>query len=584
MTDPNSSPRAVCSAHACAGASLPALGECLEHATDEQFEGYLHALRPGDPLTLRDTEIHARRFNRILSTLKGAGGVSHIGDASFEGSKFHGRIDFRKASFDGGASFPQTSFEHGAIFRYCRFSGRADFSRSTFHGPATFSYATMERNFSLWGSRFESEASFFSVKISEKSKFDSCTFTRGVNFIGANFGDKASFKDASFTDVTFEGASFVRGLSLHASKTEGRLQMIGVSMKGTLDLSEALFSSAVELGPMVCGHEIRAMHSVWRGQARISAAALRVDLSWARFEKPLKLDLRHATLSLEGAVFEEASSITSAPPLVYTGNERSTPLNEDYIAETSKRESPSLTSVSFADLSNLTLSGISLKRCRFTKSHNLERIRIDDDGGFDSTPAGWHFSRKFPYVSYWSNRRVISEECEWRRQGRWQQAWPRADRGQMAAAADGESIAHAYRSLRRSYEESRNEPKSAEFYYGEMEMRKNSRSVSKSERCIIWLYWAISGYGLRASRAFIALLLLILSTTWLAHYKGFSGPVPSFGRVFLYYVEGMLSIRGDGLPVGHMNGLGGSLRVLLKIAGPILLGLGLLAIRNRVKR
>jgi hypothetical protein len=38
----------------------------------------------------------------------------------------------------------------------------------------------------------------------------------------------------------------------------------------------------------------------------------------------------------------------------------------------------------------------------------------------------------------------------------------------------------------------------ADFYYGEMEMRHHAHTTPAAERAIIWLYWLISGYGLQA--------------------------------------------------------------------------------------
>jgi hypothetical protein len=55
----------------------------------------------------------------------------------------------------------------------------------------------------------------------------------------------------------------------------------------------------------------------------------------------------------------------------------------------------------------------------------------------------------------------------------------------------------------------KNEPGAADFYYGEMEMRRYATDSRSGERWIIKLYELISGYGLRASRAFISILVLI---------------------------------------------------------------------------
>jgi len=86
-------------------------------------------------------------------------------------------------------------------------------------------------------------------------------------------------------------------------------------------------------------------------------------------------------------------------------------------------------------------------------------------------------------------------------------------------------IAGIYRGLRKGLEDSSNGPGAADFYYGEMEMRRlsgrekgpKSSAAARSERCLLTAYWAVSGYGLRAWRAFTAFASLIL-----IHVLGFS--------------------------------------------------------------
>ncbi len=61
------------------------------------------------------------------------------------------------------------------------------------------------------------------------------------------------------------------------------------------------------------------------------------------------------------------------------------------------------------------------------------------------------------------------------------------------------------------------------FYYGEMEMRRQTKAAGASttgrlrnggERLILWLYWLLSGYGLRASRSLLALVVVVLVAAW----------------------------------------------------------------------
>ncbi|MFC8146817.1 hypothetical protein ACFUKV_34545 [Streptomyces paradoxus] len=58
------------------------------------------------------------------------------------------------------------------------------------------------------------------------------------------------------------------------------------------------------------------------------------------------------------------------------------------------------------------------------------------------------------------------------------------------------------RQLRKAFEDGKNEPGAADFYYGEMEMRRHERTgTTRAERGLLHDHWMLSGCGLRASRA-----------------------------------------------------------------------------------
>jgi hypothetical protein len=69
--------------------------------------------------------------------------------------------------------------------------------------------------------------------------------------------------------------------------------------------------------------------------------------------------------------------------------------------------------------------------------------------------------------------------------------------------------------LRKGRQDAKDEPGAADFYYGEMEMRRHARgsasnrrrasSRGRVERGILTAYWLVSGYGLRAWRALAGL-------------------------------------------------------------------------------
>lgn len=98
----------------------------------------------------------------------------------------------------------------------------------------------------------------------------------------------------------------------------------------------------------------------------------------------------------------------------------------------------------------------------------------------------------------WTPRRTLAEEHHWRAaQG--QPGWTAAPAGVEVVQPAG--LAPVYRQFRKSFEDGKNEPDAADFYYGEMEMRRCDRNRPGAERVLLALYWAVSGYGLRASRA-----------------------------------------------------------------------------------
>jgi hypothetical protein len=97
-----------------------------------------------------------------------------------------------------------------------------------------------------------------------------------------------------------------------------------------------------------------------------------------------------------------------------------------------------------------------------------------------------------------------------------------------------------YRALRKGREDRKDEPGAADFYYGEMEMRRQGpfrheakpapgsrRATPGGERLILWLYWLVSGYGLRASRALIALVVTVVVFAFL--FGGDFAPIEASG-------------------------------------------------------
>jgi hypothetical protein len=162
-------------------------------------------------------------------------------------------------------------------------------------------------------------------------------------------------------------------------------------------------------------------------------------------------------------------------------------------------------------------------------------------------------------------------------------------------------IAVVYRALRKGREDSRDEPGAADFYYGEMEMRRHDKRAKASEerrvrhyghwaaatteRAVLWLYWLTSGYGLRAWRALAALAVVIGLVGVGFSRVGFHHPHPSQMASWLYALQATVSLEGKARQLsGQLTLPGELLRVGLRFTGPVLLALAVLSIRGRVKR
>ena len=162
---------------------------------------------------------------------------------------------------------------------------------------------------------------------------------------------------------------------------------------------------------------------------------------------------------------------------------------------------------------------------------------------------------------------------------------------------DPEQIGGLYRALRKGREDAKNEPGAADFYYGEMEMRRHARLLSTAnldgqsgvssrgrvERAILTAYWLVSGYGLRAWRA-VAWLAAVTAILALAFYLwGFTVPPhpDSYWTSLLYSFRATLSLTDTAI---KLTAWGQLLQGILRLTGPVLLGLAVLALRGRVKR
>jgi hypothetical protein len=317
--------------------------------------------------------------------------------------------------------------------------------------------------------------------------------------------------------------------------------------------------------------------------------------------------LRHAAVDLSDAVIQYPLSVTARPrPFDLTRRRR---LAEPSLTDARVR----VVSLRGVDAAQLVLNGVDLTDCLFAGTVHLDQLRLEGRYPLAFSPAGLRWHGVWP--TRWTPRRTLAEEQHWRAgRPRGAEGWTPAP-PQEAVLAPAE-LAPVYRALRKSFEDSKHEPGAADFYYGEMEMRRHADDIPRGERYLLIAYWALSGYGMRASRAFGWLFVAMTATVLVMMLWGLPRQDPTtqstgslVGRTITMTTESPDPVNPDGPYDERLSGerFDKSLRVVVnsvifrssgqdltttgtytemtsRLAEPVLLGLGLLAIRGRIKR
>jgi hypothetical protein len=214
----------------------------------------------------------------------------------------------------------------------------------------------------------------------------------------------------------------------------------------------------------------------------------------ARFPGGVQFRLRWADVVLDDADIPAPSLLSGIPrltseELASAEQQMARHWEQKHVGHVS--EQPRLLSLQRANVAGLGLANVDLAGCRFSGAHNLDKLRLEADVAFTLSPARVG----------WEQRQVIAEECTWRAQrirpGQWADPWwpDRADSGlpdradrwwpeyfeEPMALAPG-AIAGLYRALRKSREDAKDEPGAADFYYGEMEMRRHAPQTGGPRR------------------------------------------------------------------------------------------------------
>jgi uncharacterized protein YjbI with pentapeptide repeats len=242
------------------------------------------------------------------------------------------------------------------------------------------------------------------------------TFSR-VWFIG----------DAGFGLATFNGHA-----RFDSACFSGSARFLSTYFKDGVNFGQARFNAAdLQISVNDAAHFLLAQFT---DRAVLEVDAARIEVQEARFEKGVTLRLLSGALDATGTVFGEPASI---------------------VGRADGRSPTEVISLRGVDVRGVVLTDVGLRSCVFDGAHGLDQLRLEGYCPFGSSRGKW-----------WSTRRqMLAGELAWRGEG---------DSLPPDEPIGPARLAGQYRSLRKSFEDSKNEAGAGDFYYGEMEMRRRS--------------------------------------------------------------------------------------------------------------
>jgi hypothetical protein len=516
------------------------------------------------------------------------------GPAQFSGALFSRYAPFDGAQFDRDAGFNEAQFSGPAEFSGAQFSGSATFSGARFSGPAGFNEAQFNEDARFNEARFSGPAEFDGAQFSGSAGFDEAQFNEDARFNEARFSGSAGFDEAQFNeDARFNEARFSGPAGFNEAQFSRDAGFRGAQFSKDARFEAARFARPVTLGPLLVRGTLRLASASFEDTLVVEAVAARVRMDRATCAADVRLQLRYAEVVLDAARLAQPMTLAAADPFRRPTDPRPARFDETAFAPPGQSPTPRLLSVRATDVANLVVTDLTLAPCRFAGAHHLDQLRLEGALRFAQPPRGLRIGRAWPPAWWWTRRQTLAEEHAWRatrpKGAGWHDretqspAWLAEATGQPPRVIGPERLAVLYRALRQAQESRKNEPGAADFYYGEMEMRRLASSTAWAERVILFAYWLVAGYGLRGLRALAALSVVVVALAGLFHAVGFlpAHPGLSWWDSLLYTAGSTLSISDDSL---KLTAWGKLLRIALRLLGPLLLGLALLSIRNRVKR
>lgn len=572
----------------------------------------------------------ARFEDVVFSGVAALNKVTFRGSARFDGaqfvkrsflaeSRFYGPSSFKNAVFSLDSDFSNIHFEREAYFEKVTFGGSAWFSKCQFVNISAFTGARFGGLLRMEHCVFSGTAQFDQVKIGGNAEFEGANFKASARFGGAKIFGQTQFKKVTFgAAATFRFSSFAGSANFSGAHFAQTTSFDNATFDSAAKFDQTTFATASHLGPIVCLGTLHLSGADFSKPITIELSAPRARFRRTRFNGGAIIKARYAAVDLTDATISSPVFLTAQPqPFTTTTSSGLREIDESRLSEQGVCETASVVSVRGVDVSHLTLNDVSLNDCEFSGAINLDKIRLQGDYRFPEASTRWTRLFRIPLLR--PTRRVtLAEEQYWRakRRGTSADGWKTGpNSGANSFSAKPRNLAATYRELRKSLEDSKNEPDAADFYYGEMEMRRHDDARPAAERHLLTLYWLVSGYGLRAVRSFTALLiaLCIASTALMLFGLPSNGQSPrsiikvNRGVIVMEAEKSTPSLspkiqeraswsRFEQATQANLNAiffrrsevtlttLGVYIQMIARLIVPTLFVLGVLAVRNRVKR
>lgn len=451
------------------------------------------------------------------------------------------------------------------------------------------------------GCKFQDSVDFSDVHFPYETTFGGYSdmqpaeFSKSVTFSDSQFGSDADggrhlLRNLEFPSVDFTGCTFYGRVSFSGTRFETSLRLTNVSVKagstGTsreqnpkdwfpeypaLELTDLSLPRGGDLTNVDVQGDLALTISNLDAdfETKNVRATGEVKVSSTQYSQYVTLEMAGTTVSYSRCQFALGGVLTcSAQRFSAVECDARQPLT---IAAATGTAALPIDSLDRTNAEHLLLSNVDLATTTFAGIINLDKLRIYGPLRLQRAPT-----------AIGRGRQVIQDEINVRRTR--SSIWKRFRASSvMHQTPSPQDVASLYRALRKNREDSKDEPGGADFYYGEMEMRRLAAPWTSVDRWLLTSYWLLSGYALRAWRALLGLVGVILVLAYFLCRYGFN---PTVQRD---YVQSVLLLAQTSVGLSRalpseLTSIGSAIQIAMRILGPALLALAVLALRGRVKR